>query len=1055
MPNLLRLFNLRERDRGHLRAFTPVFALVTASSVVTISFAKSLFITSNAASALPWMFISASLFTAFAAMGYVALAGRFSPRRRINGLLSTAISTFAALGLLVHLNPPLMSLIIYAWSTGISQLVIIQTWSNTTTNIPTRSARRLFPVFAAAATIGAASGGALTRVLLPVIGHAGLIYVAVALLAATWFFMRRAQDHLERGELDDHGDPSSVAARPQRLVARPSTPSRPASTPHPNPSPLQRVGTAFGALRRFPMLASIAALAFFGQIASVTLDFQFSAALKVSFGPDEMAGFLGMYYAGANLLSLFVGLLAGSRLTRSIGIGFAAAAGAVMLALGSAASSALYFGGVTTLLWPIVAASFGERILHFGVAKPAVSAAYTPLPPAAVESGKFIIDGVVQRLATLCISVALLVWAGDLLDYGQLSPVVLIFASLTILVGLRLGASYRGTLFAGLRERRFAANDATTPWAHKEARTVVRTLLATGNPADVVQGLELSRELGLELPSPIVRRLTGHSDPIIVVDLVHTLTVVGGRLPHEITTQLLETDGTHSLVLREVLRALPRGPHAKSPEYQSLVPAIDHLTHHADPAVASLAFVWLRANASAPVGATRLLTYELKLMRDLASKDRGLATSAVHEIAVLGRTDYIAPLLDAMISPALRQAVFTALERFPVAAVLREADRRLAGTSGLSDAERVWLLRLVEQMGGDESARMITPYIDAQSEVVKDQATRSLWALARRGVGAERESLTSRAATEISALARLALFGDMAAKTLKPGNATAMLAREVGLSRARAERRVFRLLGLLYSPAIMGRASLGYRDKDARVRSNAIELLDTTVEVPELRDFIAYIEASQRVDGATRTTARGADGLLRTFGPLLAEAARAPDPCLAVLGDHPQTAWLRELYDWAVQSGDDHFVPGTRWQRLSLLTRVGLFDRVPAQDLEPISALAMPVQFRAGDVLFREGDEAEDLYLLVDGEVDVVTASQGRVAVLATGECVGEMGVLDSAPRSATVTALSSVRALRIARPDFEDLLELFPAVARGIISVLTERLRKTQASRQRETAAA
>lgn len=1044
---MLRLFNLQERDRGHLRAFTPVFMLVTAANVVTVSFAKSLFISSNEASDLPWMFISASLFTAFAAMTYVGLTGRASPQRRFDVLLVVAIASFSLLGVIIDLDPPAVSLIIYAWSTGIGQLIIIQSWAYTATVIPTRSARRLFPVFAAAATLGAAAGGFLTRSLLPLMGLSGLIHVAVVLLAGTFFSMRHAIRQLEGSEL---------ASAPAETAEGTTT-----TESSDDSGRLARVKYAFTTLRKYPLMSSIAALAFFTQLASVTLDFQFSVALKAEFDGEKMAAFFGLYYGLASLLSLVIGLLGGSRLTRSIGIGLAAAAAAAMLLLGSVASLILYMGGVTTLLWPIVAASFGERVLSFGVSKPALQAAFTPVPAKAVEAGKFIIDGVIYRLATLSISVALLVWAGDLLDYGKLSPLVLVFSLIAIVIGWRMARHYRNTLFSGLRDRRVATDDASAPWAERDARTVVRTLLATGNPEDVVQGLELARELRLEPPKNLVRRLSVHPEPIVVIDLLQTLTTLDiPPQPDMLEGMLANPDEGDPGILRAALRALPRGAIAATPEYQSLVPLIEELTHHADPAVASLAFVWLRANATTPIGATRLLTYELRLMRDLASKDRKVAVGAVQQVAALGRSEYIAPLLDAVISPALRATVFEALKEFPRQRVFADISKRLAVTDGLSDVERVWLLRLAEELGGAEAAELIAPYVEASSDVVKDQATRSLWNLDRDGWPAERAPLLLRASTEVDALIRLALFDSMVRRTLEPGPRATLLSREVALRRSRGERRAFRLLGLLYSRQAVERAFLGYRDSNVRVRSNAIELLDSTVEDPEVRDFIAYVEASERVDGMTQTTISGSDGLLQRFARYLGDAVDgSTDPALSVLGERGADGWIGDVYRWAAspETGETELASAAeqRWQRLLLLTHVGLFRRVPAKDLEPISALAIPTRFRSGEVLFKQGDVADDLYLIVDGDVAVVTRERGRVAVLRSGECVGEMGVLDDAPRSATVTALAPVQALRIERPDFEDLLELFPAVSRGIIDVLTQRLRTTQAAQQASTSEA
>jgi CRP-like cAMP-binding protein len=64
------------------------------------------------------------------------------------------------------------------------------------------------------------------------------------------------------------------------------------------------------------------------------------------------------------------------------------------------------------------------------------------------------------------------------------------------------------------------------------------------------------------------------------------------------------------------------------------------------------------------------------------------------------------------------------------------------------------------------------------------------------------------------------------------------------------------------------------------------------------------------------------------------------------------------------------------------------------------------------------------------------------VAELGERECFGEMALLDSAPRSATVTTVNDTNLLKIARDEFHEILTEKPEIALGIIKVLSRRLR-------------
>jgi CRP-like cAMP-binding protein len=108
-----------------------------------------------------------------------------------------------------------------------------------------------------------------------------------------------------------------------------------------------------------------------------------------------------------------------------------------------------------------------------------------------------------------------------------------------------------------------------------------------------------------------------------------------------------------------------------------------------------------------------------------------------------------------------------------------------------------------------------------------------------------------------------------------------------------------------------------------------------------------------------------------------------------------------------------------------------------------LAQITEEIRFEPGDVLITEGELGESLFLIAAGRVRV---EKRGVLVIELGEreCVGEMAILDSEPRSATVRATEPVTALRIEREDFYDLLHEKLEIAQAIIKVLTRRLRRT-----------
>lgn len=106
-------------------------------------------------------------------------------------------------------------------------------------------------------------------------------------------------------------------------------------------------------------------------------------------------------------------------------------------------------------------------------------------------------------------------------------------------------------------------------------------------------------------------------------------------------------------------------------------------------------------------------------------------------------------------------------------------------------------------------------------------------------------------------------------------------------------------------------------------------------------------------------------------------------------------------------------------------------------------------RFTAGDTIFREGDGSLEAYLLRSGRVEILKESPRgpfRLAVLGEGDVLGEMGLLEERPRSATALVLEDVVADAVNAAEFARMLTDDPRTSIGILQVLFERLRAVNA---------
>lgn len=134
-------------------------------------------------------------------------------------------------------------------------------------------------------------------------------------------------------------------------------------------------------------------------------------------------------------------------------------------------------------------------------------------------------------------------------------------------------------------------------------------------------------------------------------------------------------------------------------------------------------------------------------------------------------------------------------------------------------------------------------------------------------------------------------------------------------------------------------------------------------------------------------------------------------------------------------------------EKVLILKSINLFGQIPSEELSQIAEISDEVEFETGESLMQEGEIGDELYLIVEGKVRV---HKGEISLVELGEreCVGEMSILDSEPRSASVTALEEVRALKVRREDFTEIMSEKVTIAQGIIKVLLKRLREANTKR-------
>lgn len=126
-------------------------------------------------------------------------------------------------------------------------------------------------------------------------------------------------------------------------------------------------------------------------------------------------------------------------------------------------------------------------------------------------------------------------------------------------------------------------------------------------------------------------------------------------------------------------------------------------------------------------------------------------------------------------------------------------------------------------------------------------------------------------------------------------------------------------------------------------------------------------------------------------------------------------------------------------ENTSLLSLLASFDR------NMLAELMVEQSYKPGEVVCKEGDTGDAIYLIWSGRVAAVKGGFQAPTILGyrgPGEIIGEMALLENRPRSASIVALENLRVLRIGRESFQEWLNSNPAISLNIMATLSARLR-------------
>ncbi|MFO7653979.1 MAG: Npt1/Npt2 family nucleotide transporter [Candidatus Krumholzibacteriia bacterium] len=1044
----------------------------------------SLFLTRASPAQLPLVFILTAVVTAPLAALYARAGERFSVGRLVQLTFVLLVASLLALRLLVT-APALWTIyLLYAWVGVSGGLATSLFWLLANGLYDAAQGKRLFTVLALGGILGGFVGGELTNALVRWAGlaTADLLWVSAGVLSLCALLARFAWRTARAGA----GERRDPVSRRRRLAA-----DQGHGLAH-------LVGLVRGS-RHLRLTVGIIGL----TVATATLvDFQFKTVVFAEYPEGgELTAFLGRFYGRVSLLSIAVQALISGRIIRGLGVGGAVLvlpsvllAGSLLMLVGPLYAAALILRGSDLALkhsldrtarellflpmplelvkrTKLLVDTLVERwargvagllllaltaVLGFGVRE--IAAVAVVLLVAWLALGGLMrreylesFRRALQRRALPAEALPLR-WqdrrAMDLLlvslDTDQAREIVYALELLHEARDPRLGAAVKPLLeHEDAAVRRQALE--TLAVADPAAAAAAAVRLADDPDADV--RCEALRVLGTAAPGglpevlaeALVEGRSARRDAALLCLARHGGQSEAALLDTVPADVILDTPGAAGSAGRAALAAA-LGAHPARDEERIL----QRLVADADPAVVRVALETL--------GRRRLRSWVPLLVERLADRRyRPVARAALARFGADILPELAAVFEDRQRSYVVRGNIPAILAAIPEQAVVEY----LLETFGRrSDVLRHEVLRALSRL------RSRHPHLRFDRDRVEREVVRHAeryfraWRIARL-VRWDEESGGDRE-------------GGSGGDGGPPGAATRgdVRAGERLLERALAEAQrlhlesVFRLLGLLYPQQDIASAYQGLVSGRRVLRASAQEFLDNLLD-GEIKRFVLPLvdepEGRRTQDEAAGLFALGIRDRAGALQALLSGDETWLRCCAiaACRSSDPAPVWRAVAA--AAGSGEPLVAETARWrlgrerreetgmlsvfEKVLFLQHVDLFHDVPTSQLAALAAIAEEVEHLPGDVVYRENDVPDALYLVLEGHVRLHQGGRD-LAVAEPMTPFGTWALLDDQPRVVTATVLDEARLLRIDREDFADLLADQVQIAQGIMRAMAHRLR-------------
>ncbi len=985
---------------------------------------------------LPFVYILTALVAAPVTAAYARAGLKYRLDRLITVTTVILSLQLVVMWWLLSIQQDWVFFLFYSWVAVAAGLTTSQFWLVANTVFDATEAKRLFPILGLGGIAGAFIGGELTSWLVGSlqVGTRGLLLVGLPVLMAAGMISRivwRSQT-----------SPLGAMAEPEINLGR-----------------SEKTWTILPIILRSRHLMLTVGIISLTVMTSSFIDFQFKSLSWEAFSdPGDLTAFLGRFYGRMSLLSFLVQGLLATRLIRWLGAGSVLFVLPLVLAMGA---------GMMFVVPGLMAAMVmrgGDISLKYSLDKTSRELLFLPIPFALKKRTKVFLDMLVDRWAR-GLAGALLLLLTAVLGFGQQSITLVI--GLLLIVWLTLAFFMRGEYVNSFRKALAHGEiDVRRMRLRIEDSATIGILLGTlegGRQREINYALDMLKGVSSSRLAAGVRPLLAHESAEIrrkALDILKTngspedrQTVEGMLRDKDLGVRLaalgvLDELGSNRGMPGDFLGEMISGPPLcrnaalafilDNSVRLELRPLVNRLV--VDQVLKDIS-VWgeegrrvLGGAPWLPAGCTNGLWDEL-----LEDPRASVVEATVQGIGLRNDQSRVAWLLEHLDHSWLRISARLALvdlARANEGLIIRLENFFLASRNSLR--ARTEIPRILSSIPSEAAVAVLLRRLATHEPELRYIVLKALGRQRKHYPDLKFDSkvVSDEIAVEASRFIQLARLGILLPEE---GEAAQLLKTAIAETQQLRLEGVFRLLGLLYPARDLHNAYHGVMSGKRLAKANAQEFLDNILTRPHRQLVLALID-DREVEEAWRKAGVDPGEPLRNTEDALDFLGISCDPWLAACAIFAGgKAGNPAVAPYLEPTGDEMLSP---IEKVLILQNVDVFSEVPTDQLAALAAIAREISILSGDVVYRQHDRPDALYLVLQGQV---TLHQGAELVTEVGPLVsfGSWALFDDEPRVMTATAAQDSRLLRIDSGEFNDLLADDVRIAKGIIRTVARRLRE------------